>query len=91
MKTIIILDERLDTAAQFLLLEALAFCLESKVWVDASRVRFLGARCLELLFSARKSVEANGGNLFLSAFSEEFEETLATFGVSVADLQVGGA
>ncbi|MBB3999632.1 STAS domain-containing protein [Aureimonas pseudogalii] len=54
--------------------------------LDAAEVRRLGGQCLQLLVSARKTWEADGLALTLTATSPAFERDLALLGCSAADL-----
>jgi len=90
MKTVVVLAERLDNTTHGTLAEALEFCIEGNVWLDASGVEFLGGRCLELLVSASRTVAANGGTFGLLDPSERFLEHLGLLGASEAVLERNG-
>lgn len=90
MKTIIILAERLDNNTQSTLAQALEYCIDGNVWLDASGVEFLGGRCLELLISASRTVASNGGTFSLLDPSERFLEHLGVLGLTESALLQNG-
>lgn len=91
MKTVVILPERLDSPAQAVLLDSLEHCITGDVWLDASGVDLLGARCAEILLSASRTAASKGGMFAVLEASERFNEHLGYLGLTPADLQTAGA
>ena len=87
MKTLVILAERLDNAAQGVLAQLLEPCLEGDLWADASRVSFLGGRCFELLISASKTASDNNSTFAIMTPSDEFNACLQSLGHSTEGLE----
>lgn len=53
------------------------------VEVDASAVERLGAQCLQVLLSARRTWDADGAEFSLVSPSDEFTSTLALLGAPI--------
>ena len=91
MKTVVVLAERLDNSSHTVLAEALEYCIDGNVWLDASGVEFLGGRCLELLISASRTVASNGGSFAVLDPSERFLEHMGFLGLAPDALEQTGA
>lgn len=75
------LPERLDTRSATALAKALAPCRERAMALDASSVRFVGARCAELLLAAQLAAQEHGTSLQLANPSDDFIAGLAALGL----------
>ena len=54
--------------------------------LDASNVKRLGALCLQVILSARKTSQENGQTLSIKSPSTAFLEDLETFGITIDNL-----
>lgn len=83
---IIELQKVLDMLAAPVLLESFLQKRGSKILVDAEQVQRLGAQCLQILLSAKRSWEAEGFSFGLNNPSPAFTDALGLMGVCVEDL-----
>ena len=82
------LDAILDLRAATPLVDALKAKRGAPIDLDASQVERLGALCLQVLLSAKKTWDADDQPLTLSAPSETFLENLSTLGVSPSAFEI---
>ena len=80
MNTIVILSERLDNGAQRELVQSLSLGLGDNLWVDASGVESLGARCLEALIATWRDQSDHNKQMDLLDPSEVFANHMAFMG-----------
>ena len=91
MKTLVILAEKLDNVAQDSFGQMLEPCFEDDICLDASGVKMVGARCLELIFSAARTSSDNKTSFYVDDPSPEFAACLKTLGTSVPDIERKGS
>lgn len=89
--TTIALASRLDLSQVTPLATALRGATGTDLVLDASAVTHLGGLALQVLASAAKSARQAGTSLIITPRSEAFDDALAVFGVTPADLQTGEA
>lgn len=83
---VIELSKTLDLVAASALLESFLQKKGQAVQIDADQVHRLGAQCLQILLSAKKTWEADDYSFSLENPSAEFAEAIALMGVSIEDL-----
>ncbi len=89
--TSVALAPRLDTAAAEPLWSELSRVHEHDTHLDASAVELLGARCLEVILTARNASKAAGRRFVVEPLSDAAVQDLRTFGLSPSDISSGDA
>lgn len=79
---VVTLPERLDSRAAGPLAKDLLPCSKRSMVIDASAVRFVGARCAETLLSARLACAAIGETLTFLDASDDFTAGLELLGLT---------
>lgn len=83
---VIELSKTLDLVSAPALLESFLQKKGHSVQIDADQVHRLGAQCLQILLSAKKTWESDDCSFIFENPSEEFTEAIALMGISIADL-----
>ena len=89
--TTIDLAPRLDLSQVTPLTAALRSASGTDIVLDASSVTHLGGLALQVLAAAAKSARQSGTQFTIAPRSEAFDDALAVFGLTPADIQTGEA
>jgi chemotaxis protein CheX len=87
--TSLALSETLDLRAAGPLAASLLAARGGAIKLDASRVRSIGAQCMQVIFSARQTWDRDGQSLTIVNPTADFLDALTVAGLSVDNILEG--